>query len=56
MTQATRGDFSDFSEAGAVTSRPNWRVQRFETGALPHFERSDEFLAAYEEFLAAAAA
>ncbi len=56
MPHGTRGDFGDFSEVGAVASRPNWQVQPFATGALPHFERPDEFLAAYERFLAAAAA
>ena len=52
MPHGTRGDFGDFSEVGAVASRPNWQVQPFATGALPHFERPDEFLAAYERFLA----
>jgi pimeloyl-ACP methyl ester carboxylesterase len=51
MPHATRGDFKDFSEAGWVRARPNWTVQPFATGALPHFERPDEFLAAYEGFL-----
>jgi pimeloyl-ACP methyl ester carboxylesterase len=55
MPHGTRGDFGDFSEVGAVASRPNWQVQPFATGALPHFERPDEFLAAYGGFLAGAA-
>jgi hypothetical protein len=52
MPHGTRGDFKDFSQAGWVRSRLNWRVQPFDTGALPHFERPAEFLAAYERFLA----
>jgi pimeloyl-ACP methyl ester carboxylesterase len=54
MPHGTRGDFQDFSAAGWTASRPNWTVQPFPTGALPHFEQPDEFLAAYERFLAAA--
>ena len=54
MPHGTRGDFGDFSEVGVVAARPNWQVQPFATGALPHFEQPDEFLAAYEKFLAGA--
>jgi pimeloyl-ACP methyl ester carboxylesterase len=53
MPHGTRGDFSNFSEAGAVASRPNWTVQPFDTGALPHFEAPDAFFQSYERFLAA---
>ncbi len=56
LTQATRGDFADFSEAGWTSQRPNWTVQSFDTGALPHFERPDEFLEGYERFLEKVAA
>lgn len=51
MPHGTRGDFGDFSEAGWAESRSNWTVQAFDTGALPYFERPDEFLSAYEHFL-----
>jgi pimeloyl-ACP methyl ester carboxylesterase len=53
MPHATRGDFKDFSQAGWAEARPNWTVQPFDTGALPHFERPAAFLEAYERFLAA---
>jgi hypothetical protein len=33
--------------------RPNWRLTVLETGALPHFERREEFLRGYDAFLAA---
>lgn len=56
MPHATRGDFQDFSEAGWLTTRPNWTVQAFDTGALPHFEEPERFLAAYRRFLATAPA
>lgn len=52
MTQATRGDFADFSEAGWTAERPNWTVTTFDAGALPHFERPDEVVGEYGRFLA----
>jgi len=51
MTCATKGDFADFSEADWARARPNWTVETFETGALPHFERPAAFLAGYRGFL-----
>jgi pimeloyl-ACP methyl ester carboxylesterase len=53
MRHGTRGDFGDFSEVGWTQARGNWRVQPFESGALPHFERPEAFLASYEAFLSA---
>lgn len=55
MPYGTRGDFGDFSEAGWLRAQPNWAVQPFDSGALPHFEHTDEFLAAYGRFLEAPA-
>lgn len=52
MPHGTKGDFGDFSEAGWTGMRPNWRVQPFDTGALPHFERPAEFMLSFERFLA----
>jgi pimeloyl-ACP methyl ester carboxylesterase len=52
MTQATRGDFRDFSEAGWTAARDNWQVLRIDGGALPHFEQPQRFAAAYRAFLA----
>ena len=56
MTEATRGDFADFRGAEWVQSQPNWRVVRFDTGALPHFEQPDNFMGHYRQFLSGAAA
>src|SRR4051794_8078307 len=56
VPHATRGDFKDFSAAGWTVSRPNWQLQPYDTGALPHFERPREFLADYDRFLADIAA
>lgn len=53
VPHGTRGDFTDVSGAGWMRDRPNWRLQPFDTGAFPHFERPDAFEAAYRERLAA---
>jgi len=52
VAHGTRGDFSDFSGADWTRSRPNWRLQRFEGGALPHIEHPEAFAEAYRRFLA----
>jgi pimeloyl-ACP methyl ester carboxylesterase len=52
LAHGTKGDFSDFAETDWTRSRPNWRVQPFGTGALPHFEVPDAFIAGLEAFLA----
>jgi pimeloyl-ACP methyl ester carboxylesterase len=54
LAHGTKGDFGDFSDVGWTKTRPNWRVQPFDTGALPHFERPDEFMARLKLFLAQA--
>jgi pimeloyl-ACP methyl ester carboxylesterase len=52
MPHGTKGDFGDFSEVEWTKTRPNWRLQSFATGALPHFERPDEFMVSFKRFLA----
>ena len=54
LAHGTRGDFSDFSEAGWLRARPNWTVQPFATGALVYFEQSAEFFKSWDAFLASA--
>jgi len=56
LPHGTRGDFKDFSGADWTRKRTNWSVKAYETGALPHFERPDAFLADYATFLEQAAA
>ena len=51
LPHGTRGDFRDFREAAWTQERDNWQVTPFESGALPHFEKPDEFFPAYETFL-----
>ena len=50
VPHATRGDFRDFSGADFLRSRPNWRFQPFESGALVYFEMPDAFVAAWRRF------
>ncbi|MEL7374704.1 MAG: hypothetical protein AAGJ36_09620 [Pseudomonadota bacterium] len=51
LPHGTRGDFKDFREADWARAADTWRVQAFESGALPHFEVPDTFFAAAEVFL-----
>ena len=53
LAHGTRGDFVDYAKAEQMRGRPNWRLTVLETGALPHFERREEFLRGYDAFLAA---
>jgi pimeloyl-ACP methyl ester carboxylesterase len=51
MSHGVRGDFVDYSNKTQVQGRPNWTIQIFPTGAMPHFEAKAEFVAAYDAFL-----
>ncbi len=52
MSHGVRGDFVDYRGKQAFESRPNWSFTVFDSGALPHFEHTAEFIAAYDAFLA----
>jgi hypothetical protein len=52
MTHGIRGDFVDYSNKTLVQGRANWTIQVFATGAMPHFEAKDDFVRAYDVFLA----
>lgn len=54
MSHGVRGDFVDYRRKTDVEGRPNWRIDVFDSGALPHFERAPEFHAKYAAFLTAA--
>ena len=54
MCHGVRGDFVDYRGAKAVADAGNWQTTVFETGALPHFEVPDAFLASLDAFLAVA--
>jgi len=51
MVHGVRGDFVDYEGKRQVAGLPNWSIEVFETGALPHFEQPEKFLAAYEDFV-----
>ena len=52
LCHGVRGDFTDYRGLRIVSSRPNWQVQVFQTGALPYFEVPAEFMPAMDGFLA----
>jgi pimeloyl-ACP methyl ester carboxylesterase len=52
MPHGTRGAFRDFSLADCVRSRPNWTLEAFGTGAMPHIELAGDFAKRYAWFLA----
>ena len=51
MVHGVRGDFVDYEGKRQVEGLPNWSIEVFQTGALPHFEQQQKFLAAYEDFI-----
>lgn len=53
MVHGQRGDFVDFRLAPRFAERPNWRITRLPTGALPHFERLRAVTDSYDSFIAA---
>ena len=51
MCHGVRGDFTDYRQKDALATHPNWQMQVFPTGALPHFECLPEFCAALDQHL-----
>ena len=47
-----RGDFVDYRSLPELSGRPNWTVEVFQTGALPHFEEPEAFVRRYEAWCA----
>jgi pimeloyl-ACP methyl ester carboxylesterase len=52
LVHGDRGDFQDYKYASEFKKRPNWTVTELATGALPYFEKPQEFIQLYDEFLA----
>lgn len=52
MAHGVRGDFVDYRRADRMASRENWTIDSLPTGALPHFEVPEDFIAKYDAFLA----
>ena len=44
-------DFVDYEGKHQVEGLPNWTIEVFQTGALPHFEQPQKVVAAYEDFV-----
>jgi pimeloyl-ACP methyl ester carboxylesterase len=52
VVHGVRGDFVDYKGLEKFRSKPGWRIEVMQTGALPHFEMPGEFLRYYDAFLA----
>jgi hypothetical protein len=52
MSHGVRGDFVDYRGAKVLLDRDNWRLEVFQTGAIPYFEVPDTFFSAFDRFLA----
>lgn len=52
LVHGVRGDFTDYRGTALVAALPNWRLTVLPTGALPHFELPERFVADYDAFLA----
>ncbi|MEO0321994.1 MAG: alpha/beta hydrolase [Myxococcota bacterium] len=53
-SHGVRGDFVDYRDLNRMETRPNWTRTQYATGALPHYELRERFVADYEGFLAKA--
>ena len=53
LVHGTRGDFVDYRHVTDIQARANWAIDVMDTGAFPHFEQRDAFVARYEAFLQA---
>ncbi len=51
VSHGVRGDFTDYRGLALVRDRANWRITRFDSGALPYFEHPAAFNAALLDFL-----
>ncbi len=51
-----RGDFTDYGRLREYAARGNWTTAEFQTGAMPYFEVPEQFITAYDAFLARAVA
>ena len=51
MVHGVRGDFIDYRHKDAYSHLPRWTFDVMSTGAIPYFERLEEFTALYDLFL-----
>jgi hypothetical protein len=54
MAHGVRGDFTDYTKAPLFASNPNWTIETFSTGAMPHFETLEQVTQSYDSFLVGA--
>jgi hypothetical protein len=52
MCHGVRGDFTDYRQKALLQRKANWTMRVFPTGALPHFEKTEQFCKAWDEHLA----
>ena len=52
MAHGMRGDFVNYKNKKQVEGRANWTIDVFQTGAMPHFEAKEQFVTAYDSFVA----
>jgi len=52
VAHGVRGDFVDYRGLRQVADRPNWTIEVLPTGALPHFEMTEQFVRRYEGWAA----
>jgi pimeloyl-ACP methyl ester carboxylesterase len=51
MVHGVRGDFVDYRHKAAYAHQPHWTFDVMSTGAMPYFERPEEFVQLYDAFL-----
>jgi pimeloyl-ACP methyl ester carboxylesterase len=51
LSHGVRGDFTDYRLEDRLLGKSNWSGQVFQTGALPFFEATTDFIRAYDQFL-----
>jgi pimeloyl-ACP methyl ester carboxylesterase len=51
MVHGVRGDFVDYRHKAAYAHLPHWTFDVMSTGAMPYFERPEEFMLLYDAFL-----
>lgn len=51
MAHGVRGDFVNYKNKNQVVGRANWTIDVFQTGAMPHFEATDQFVQCYDAFI-----
>jgi len=51
MVHGVRGDFVDYRHKAAYAHQSHWTFDVMSTGAMPYFERPEEFMQLYDAFL-----